>query len=122
MTAGIAARRATRAQPGQPWSLHCRVATGVLTFVLHSRGRTRPCLPPRQRRIRPESAAESEAEVESACNALGRQEQAMLNDPHGAGEPHRKDAGRPYLYRQGCGSDTAVNKTLQTEAARRSSK
>ncbi len=37
--------------------------------------------------------------------------------PHGAGEPHQQDAGRLPFTTKECGSATAVNKTLQTEAA-----
>lgn len=99
------------------------VATGGLTFLFHRRGQNAAVPaddPARSAASAPESAAGSEAAVESACNALGLTKEeaaAMLNDPLMVLVNHTNKMPDDYTFETAeCGSDTAVNKTLQTAA------
>ena len=99
------------------------VATGGLTFLFHRRGQNAAVPaddPARSAASAPESAAGSEAAVESACNALGLTKEeaaAMLNDPLMVLVNHTNKMPDDYTFEtKECGSKTAVNKTLQTVA------
>ena len=66
---------------------------------------------------RPESAAASALEAENA-SSLVQQAQAMLDDPRMVLVNHQSKMPDNYTFTtKECGSATAINKTLQTEAA-----
>ena len=94
-------------------------ATGGLTFLFHNRSQNTavPAGSPAQSAA---SAPASEAAAESANNALGLTKEeaaAMLADPLMVLVNHTNKMPDDYTFETAeCGSDTAVNKTLQTAA------
>ena len=67
---------------------------------------------------RPDSAAASSALEAENASSLAQQAQAMLDDPRMVLVNHQNKMPDNYTFTtKECGSATAVNKTLQTEAA-----